>query len=121
MRPEFKIYRNLHKDCFSVMRWNQEKKGYRLYQHVKDLEAYGVTFRVSQAGRARVLETKQKNVHAFVCCQEFKLASGAANLGEEIYYNPYKMETFRIKSSDESILNADSVIMTNNKCYLNVN
>jgi len=121
MRPEFKIYRNLHKDCFSVLKWNQDKKGYRLFQHVKDLEAYGVTFRVSQAGRAKVLETKQKNVHAFICCQEFRIYSGAANLGEEIYYDPYKTEMFRFRSSEESILNAESIIMTNNKCYLNVN
>ena len=121
MRPEFRIYRNLHKDCFSEMKWNQEKKGYRLHSHVKDLVAHDVEFRVSQAGRRRVLETKQKNVHAFVYCHSFAAESIQAH-GEEIYYNPYKMDSFRIKNSDEPIKHASSIIMTGNKCYFkNVN
>jgi hypothetical protein len=100
------------------MKWNPEKKGYRLHSHEKNLVALQVEFRVSQYGRQKVLESKQKNVHAFVCCQKFITFAEPVSLGEEVYYNPYKMETFRIKNSDRPILTAPSIAMTGNKCYL---
>jgi hypothetical protein len=119
MRPEFKIYRNLHKDCFSVMKWNPEKKGYRLHSHEKNLIAFQVEFKVSQSGRNSVLKNKQKNVHAFVCCQNYITFAPPIVLGDEVCYDPYKVDSFRIKNSNETIDGTSSLIMTNNKCYLN--
>jgi hypothetical protein len=118
MRPEFKIYRNLHKDCFSVMKWNSDKRGYRLHSHEKNLIALQVEFKVSQWGRKKVLESKQKNVHAFVCCQNYITFVEPVVLGQEVYYNPYKMGSFMIKNSNESIHGAARIAMTGNKCYL---
>ncbi len=117
--PEFRIYRNLHKDCFSVMKYNPEKKGYRLHSHVQNMIAQDVQFRVSQAGRHKVLQEKQKNVHAFVYCKSYVTFAEPVPVGDEITYNPYKMETFRIKNSDHPIHKAGSVIIMGNKCYLN--
>jgi len=59
-KNQFKIYRNLHKDCFSVLKYNQEKKGYRLFAHEKDLVCHDVNFTISKAGRDRVLLEKKK-------------------------------------------------------------
>jgi hypothetical protein len=118
MRPEFRIYRNLHKDCFSIQRWNSDKKGYRLHSYEKNVIAFHVEFRVSQSGRNSVLKTKQKNVHAFVYCKNYITFVEPVNHGQEVYYNPYVMDSFRIKNSDEPINNLDGIVMTGNKCYL---
>jgi hypothetical protein len=117
--PEFRIYRNLHKNCFSVTRRNQNGTGYRLHEHVTDLTAHGVEFRVSKHGRKKVLESKQKNVHAFVYCENYTTFVNEHQLGDQVYYNPYQMETFQVRTTGEPIHNAGTLIMTNNKCYLN--
>ena len=117
--PEFRIYRNLHKQCFSVMKYNPEKKGYRLHSHVTSIIAEDVEFRVSQAGRNKVIREKQKNVHAFVYCRNYINFVADHMLGEEVYYNPYKMDTFQVKSTGAPIHGASSIIMLNTKCYLN--
>lgn len=118
---KYKIYRNLNKDCFSILKWNSLKKGYRLQSYEKNIVATDVEFKVSQAGRQRVLKNKQKNVHAYVCCNEFIVF----NPGEisvtpesEIYYDPYKVDSFVIKNSGTSIEKTQAVALTNNKCYL---
>jgi len=118
-KNQFKIYRNLHRDCFSVLKYNQEKKGYRLFAHEKDLICHDVNFTISKAGRDRVLLEKKKNVHAFVICQNYTTFVGEPKLGDQVYYNPYKMETFQVRTTDEPIYNAGTLIMTNNRCYLN--
>lgn len=118
-KKQFKIYRNLHKDCFSVMRWNPDKRGYRLFAHEKDLVCQDVNFTISKAGREKVLREKQKNVHAFVICQNYTTFVDEPKLGDQVYYNPYKMETFQVKTTDEPIYSTGTLIMTNNKCYLN--
>ena len=117
--PEFRIYRNLHKDCFSIMKYNPEKKGYRLHSHAQNLTAEGVEFKVSQAGREKVIREKQKNVHAFVYCKNYSTFVKPIPVGDEITYNPYAMDSFRNKNSNEPIHSARSIVMTGNKCYLN--
>jgi hypothetical protein len=117
MRAEYKIYRNLHKDCFSVLKYNDAKRGYRLHAHEKDLIAQDVILKVMESGRQKVLKEKRKNVHAFVMCQNYSIFAGN-HIGEEVYYNPYKMDSFQVKSSGEPIKAAGAIIMTNNKCYL---
>jgi hypothetical protein len=101
------------------MKYNPEKKGYRLHSHAQNLTAEGVEFKVSQSGRNKVIQEKQKNVHAFVYCKNYITFVKPVPVGEEIIYNPYKMETFRIKNSDRPIHGASSIVMTGNKCYLN--
>ena len=117
--PEFRIYRNLHKNCFSVTRRNQNGSGYRLYEHLTELTAHGVEFRVSQYGRNKVLESKQKNVHAFVYCENYTTFVNHDQLGSEVFYNPYATETFQVRGTGEPIHTVGSLSMVNTKCYLN--
>jgi hypothetical protein len=122
MRPEFRIYRNLHKDCFSIQKWNPEKKDYRLHSHETNLVAYNVEFKVSQSGRNSVLKNKQKNVHAFVCCDQYSAFNDTEfTLGEEILYDPYINDHFVIKNSNTRVDRIQCLIMQNNKCYISVN
>ena len=59
------VYRNLHRGCWSV----KDKSTRRVTAHLHSLllsSPEGCSFRVSEAGRQRVLRTGQKNVHASV-------------------------------------------------------
>ena len=65
------IYFNLHRKCFSVKALEGAKKG-RVVAHVNDAIVYNPTFKVSEAGRQRVLRERKKNVHAGVVGQWYE-------------------------------------------------
>jgi hypothetical protein len=59
------VYRNLHKKCMSVR--SRERRDYgKVVTHASFIRMIDCKFIVRKAGRARVLLTKKKNVHAFV-------------------------------------------------------
>lgn len=99
------VYYNLHKKCWSVKALEGDRKG-RVIAHVSRLKIQDATFKVSQAGRARVLAEKRKNVHAGVV--------GQWELYEQDYdtpisYNPYKFGYFYRKDTLEAIYTASEV------------
>jgi len=59
-----RIYFNLHKKLFSVQ--TKVDGRWKVVSHSSTIALRDVRFRVSQAGRKRVLAEKRKNVHAFV-------------------------------------------------------
>lgn len=97
------VYFNLHKRVFSV----RDVKTRRVIAHTRNLILKDVTFKVSEAGRQRVLREKRKNVHAVV---RGEIIPGFLHLKdrvpvppggdpddispEAVKYNPYKYETF---------------------------
>ncbi|NBP57488.1 hypothetical protein EBU71_13330 [bacterium] len=86
MKAKHKVYYNLHKHCLSIM-----FKG-KVLEHSSEFFLKNVDFRVSQAGRSRVLREKRKNVHAFVCGTPDE---GWPIHGErQVTYNPYKYKSF---------------------------
>ena len=58
-----KIYWNLHKKMYSVM----DAETRLVIAHKRTVHLDGVSFKVSEAGRQRVIASGKKNVHAFVC------------------------------------------------------
>ena len=56
-----KVYRNLHKKCWSIM----DPKTRRVIRHDTNVVLANVSLVVSNAGRERVLREKAKNVHAY--------------------------------------------------------
>jgi hypothetical protein len=103
------IYFNLHRKCFSVKALEGAKKG-RVVAHVNDAIVYNPTFKVSEAGRQRVLRERKKNVHAGVVGQwyegEFN-AKRCAELmeysGRAVTYNPYRFDSFVYKNTETPI------------------
>jgi len=90
---DVEVYFNLHKKLFSV----RSRKTRKVLFHTDSVELSDVTFKVSEAGRQRVLKEKRKNVHAYV--RGTLVASGIGwqrndGSGVRAYYNPYKTETF---------------------------
>lgn len=104
------VYRNLHSGMWSV-----RQDGIVLV-HATNVYLRDVEFRIQEAGRLRVIRTKQKNVHAFVTgyiCSSLEIRRGTAHLRDDelhhtnAYYNPYSCETFIDKDTGLAIIKAD--------------
>lgn len=99
------VYRNLHKECWSV----RDAKTKRVLGHCRNIALNDVSFHVSEAGRQRVLRNKQKNVHAYITGTVRDLeAPEDRKTGTTAFikYNPYKHETF-VNDLDEPVTHAD--------------
>ena len=83
---QVRVYKNLHNGLFSI-----QHKG-RVIAHVEHITLVGVTFTVQPAGRAKVLATKCKQVHAFV--NGTVSYGGCGSYAERVSYNPYRAATF---------------------------
>ena len=116
MRKVF-VYYNLHKHKWSV----KDVKTGRVIGHYYDVSLYNATFKVSAAGRARVLKEKRKNVHAGVegYLTKDKLARKmdgtilweSQSERHKVTYNPYKYATFVAGPDKEPIHKAYFVRM----------
>lgn len=109
-----RVYRNLHKDCFSV------KQDGLVRCHANHVTLRDCKFIVSKAGQKRVRDEGRKNVHAFVegllvnTREADKIVDGTKSDTEiwegesnwqKAYYNPYTCDTF-INQYDGSPLEA---------------
>jgi len=102
-----KAYRNLHKQCWSVVAMEGENKG-RVVAHPQFVQMKDVEFRVQPAGRRRVLRERRKNIHAYVIGTF--VPSTASQPWEQVRYNPYKFETF-VDRSGSPVHSADGVFL----------
>ncbi len=57
------VYWNLHRKCWSIKSLAGTFKG-KVFAHARELDLANVVFKVSEAGRQRVLREGKKNVHA---------------------------------------------------------
>lgn len=130
-------YFNLHKKCWSIKALEGEFKG-RVIAHAKRVILKDCTFKVSEAGRQRVLRTKRKNVHAGVVGTMYSAECfvahdatprfGQGSITQEDYdriiayieaecvrvtYNPYKYEAFVAAEADHM------QVKTAATCYIN--
>ena len=114
---KYRLYRNLHKGCFSVQKYIPNK-GYRVVDHISDnITLYGCTFKVYQSGREKVLREKQKNVHAYV---EFTSYENGVQLHSETqpYYNPYKFDAFVSSITQKPLNKTYTIQVKNNQLFL---
>jgi hypothetical protein len=110
------VYYNLHKKCFSVRALNGPNKG-RVVAHLLEVSLRNCYFKVSQAGRNRVLKEKRKNVHAGVVGFMNEIEENNS-FKVEVAYNPYKYSSFVIKSTEEPISTAESCFLSYRKVYI---
>lgn len=129
------VYRNLQNNMWSVRAsagWNRR----RVIFHATYIQLAYADFRVSEAGRQRVLKEKRKNVHAGVEGRLVRLVSpyeprydvqphinahpynGFNMLGVDedpatvVTYNPYRSGFFHYKESREMVLYSRRRIVT---------
>ena len=90
-----RVYRNLRNGLMSVQAYVGKK--WLVVGHVESLLLYDAEFKVSEAGRKRVIEQKRKNVHAFVYGELADINTDVV-LPTKAFYNPYKYKTFVTES-----------------------
>ena len=111
------VYFNLHKRCFSIKALEGANKG-RVIAHRSEALLFDATFKVSQAGRQRVLKEQRKNVHAGVVGDwidssgDYATIDAVAINGSAITYNPYKYDSFVHLYGEHPIENARLVALT---------
>jgi hypothetical protein len=109
------VYFNLHKKMWSVKDLATGRVSFHSEGgfYLKD-----ATFRVSQAGRARVLRQKRKNVHAGVVGELYypsEMEAWEAN--RLVSYNPYRGPDFVEMESGKSIFESPLVLMGDRRVW----
>ncbi|GAA4391745.1 hypothetical protein [Hymenobacter koreensis] len=104
-----RVYRNLHTGNFSI-----QHKG-RVIAHLPSITLTAVTFTVQPAGRAKVLATKQKQVHAYV---NGTVAPDAPAPTARASYNPYKAGTFTT-TDGQPVTAAHTAVLTQGAVFFN--
>lgn len=110
------VYFNLHRKCLSVKALEGERKG-RVIAHADMVVLDNVTFKVSEAGRQRVIREQRKNVHAGVVgeLQSMGINTTMLSIAEALYsplkYNPYKFDSFVHAVNETPVRNAKRAII----------
>ena len=112
---QVRVYYNLHRHTFSVQhridgRWLV--RGYADEVMLRD-----ATFKVSEAGRQRVISEGRKNVHAFVVGT---LVDSLPPTPVAVTYNPYKYEAFVEKNTEAPIHTAKVARLINRQIEIGV-
>jgi hypothetical protein len=89
---KLRVYFNLLKKKLSVQAKN-ERGDWIVIRHADTIALKNVEFKVSEAGRQRVIREKRKNVHAFIVGEEAKWSELPIN-HQIVRYNPYKWSSF---------------------------
>lgn len=111
---QVKVYRNLHKDCYSIQnRWSG-----LVVEHADTVTLLGVNFIVQPAGRAKVIETHRKNVHAFAVGERlYSNKKGAYdNTFTKLHYNPYQHDFF-FTTDDKEVIGCEMLVLTSTGMY----
>lgn len=128
VKTEVKAYYNLHKHLFSFVALEGEYKG-KVVGHAESLTLIDVNFKVSKAGRERVLKEQRKNVHAFVtgklCDSESPERLPKVieiiekqGLGTWVSYNPYKADHFYSTKTGERVDSGSIVMLLDKKVWV---
>lgn len=118
MKP-MRLYRKLHKGSFSIQSYIKDKGGYHVTDRATSAILEDCTFRVYESGRQKVLKEKRKNVHAYVefgSYRKIQVDIDVTNL-REIYYNPYRYNSFVYRDSEKIVSNISRILAHNNKLY----
>lgn len=101
------VYFNLHKHLWSVRALEGPRKG-RVIAHLGHLELADCVFRVSEAGRQRVLRERCKNVHAGIVGHLVSEPDEGAT-PRRLTYNPYLYDSFIDVDTKEPLQKAGRV------------
>ena len=121
-----RVFRNLTRRCLSMQA--RTPTGWRTIAHADSVALRDVAFRVSEAGRQRVLATGRKTVHAWA---EGELTEWTGNVREEsmatlparapgspgplstpVTYNPRRFRTFVVRHSDAPVIQARQAVLS---------
>ncbi|PIG96915.1 hypothetical protein [Deinococcus sp. UR1] len=102
-------YRNLHNGLWSL----KDRSTQTVAGHTGHVVVHAARFAVGEKARQRVIQEKQKNVHAFVRgTVEHVEPHEPPPHAVAVSYNPYKAGHFYRKDTGEAVHSADTVHMT---------
>lgn len=114
MNTKVFVYYNLHKHVWSVKALSGPSSG-RVIMHCSEIRLRDVVFRVSKAGRNRVLQEQRKNVHAgavgYIECEDHSYT-------DCVSYNPYKADYFYSKTTGEPVYKSPHVLLKDRKVWI---
>ena len=110
------VYFNLRTQLWSVKALEGPRKG-RVIAHRAIVTLKDCRFRVSEAGRQRVLREQRKNVHAGVE-GSWARASRAGQGKRSVTYNPYQAPTFVERSTRAPVFTAPSAVLVDRQVYI---
>jgi hypothetical protein len=105
-----KVYRNLHKGCWSI------KQNGLVKAHSDEINLFDCEFLVNEKDRQKVIKQKRKNVHAFV---KGYIWNTPMDLIKQVSYNPYVRDSFYDREDYNSIYNAHFVRGVDGKLFYN--
>lgn len=94
-----------------------DKKGL-VIGYADSISLIDATFKVSQAGRKRVLEEKRKNVHAFIYGTITDIDLGTLTV--PVTYNPYKYSSFVNKTDKTPVYTASKVHVSGRSILISI-
>ena len=107
------VYKNLHKDCWSI------KQGGLVKAHTEEVRMWDCAFQVNAKGRQKVLDEQRKNVHAgikgYISNDALHPLSSFFSNEVEVTYNPYKYDSFVDKATELPIYSSQSASLTQHK------
>jgi len=102
-----RVYRNLHRGGYSVV------QGGLVVAHAQDITLSDCTMHVCEGARQRVISTRRKVVHAWVCGR----VAERVEANQPLRYNPYEAGYFR-NTAGEPVWRADCVSLSSSVHYL---
>jgi ABC-type Zn uptake system ZnuABC Zn-binding protein ZnuA len=109
------VYMNLKLKKWSVKAMEGENKGKVIF-HSDKITLANCTFKVSEAGRQRVLREKQKNVHAGIVGTLVALDC-VETAGTRITYDPYRYDCFVVAETEKPLDSAATIVGYGRKMY----
>jgi hypothetical protein len=109
-----KVYFNLHTHLFSV----KDAKTGKVVAHGNNILLTDCEYKVSEAGRQRVLREGRKNVHAYVIgtfAGAKKLNTDKSGDWVQPYYNPHKVSQFMV--GEREIYYSEYAWLSDKKVY----
>lgn len=102
------VYFNLHKKMWSIRAQEGPYKN-RVIAHRDSLSLTDVVFKVSEAGRQRVIKEQRKNVHAGAVGQ-WSERNEMDSKARAIAYDPYRYPTFVYRDTKDPITSASRAV-----------
>jgi hypothetical protein len=116
IHEKVRIYRNLNNGRMSIQA--KVRESWKVVGHVQNAILQDVQFRISEAGRQRVIRDGCKNVHAWgegILLAEFDTSINAAI---DLTYNPYLNATFIQRDTDIPIMQCRFLVVRSNRVYV---
>lgn len=112
------VYYNLHRHLFSIKALEGNNRG-KVIAHASSVVLSNAVFKVSVAGRMRVLREQRKNVHAGVIGEwDGQCEQKDVDLMVSVKYDPYKYSTFVVMPDQQPIHYADKVWLIDKRVYV---